>query len=488
MFKNNLMTYLFGALLVSTVSGAFAVEFYREPYLQQSTHESVVIVFRTREPINPIVRYGAKLDDLDDETSESDVTLKVSVDVDAADDVARLFSPDPNESYRGRGKKDAVGNTYQYEILIDDLDDATKYFYAIHNEDALLVAGEDYYFQTHPDPGDEAPLRFWVVGDSGTGGSDQRKVHEAMIEYTQAENHPPDLYIHVGDMAYGDGTDLEFQYKFFGIYADTLRHLACYAAMGNHEGHTSRGISGIGPYYDAYVLPTQGEAGGVASGTEAYYSFDYGNVHFICLDSHDLDRSPTAAMAEWLRADLEETDADWLIAYWHHPPYTKGSHDSDDEIQLIEMRENIMPILESGGVDLTFTGHSHIYERSMLMDGAYATPTVASGVILDDGDGDPSGDGAYRKSEGLNPNEGSISIVCGNGGTGIRRSGTMPVMKKIIVEHGSVIIDIEDDTLTGIMVNKDRKRRDLFSIVKDGEVSVTRIAEPWQHEKLPGEE
>ena len=100
-------------------------------------------------------------------------------------------------------------------------------------------------------------------------------------------------------------------------------------------------------------------------------------------------------MAQWLKADLEKTKAEWLIAYFHHPPYTKGSHDSDKEEQLIEMREHIMPILESGGVDIVFTGHSHIYERSMLIDGAYATPTVSEGVILDDGDGNPNGDGPY---------------------------------------------------------------------------------------------
>ena len=104
------------------------------------------------------------------------------------------------------------------------------------------------------------------------------------------------------------------------------------------------------PYYDAYVCPTRGEAGGVPTGTEAYYSFDYGRIHFICLDSHDLDRKPTGLMARWLKLDLERTKADWLVAFFHHPPYTKGTHDSDREKQLIEMRQHIMPILESGGV------------------------------------------------------------------------------------------------------------------------------------------
>lgn len=137
-------------------------------------------------------------------------------------------------------------------------------------------------------------------------------------------------------MAYPKGTDDEFQRKFFDIYQPTLRNTVCWAAMGNDEGYTSKGTSGIGPYYDAYVCPKRAEAGGLPSTTEAFYSFDYANVHFICLDSHDLDRSPAGVMAQWLRADLERTKAAWIVAFFHHPPYTKGSHDSDKEGSLIE--------------------------------------------------------------------------------------------------------------------------------------------------------
>ena len=188
-------------------------------------------------------------------------------------------------------------------------------------------------------------------------------------------------------------------------------------------------------------------------------------------------------MAEWLREDLHQTDSDWLIAFWHHPPYTKGSHDSDVEGQLIEMRQEIVPILEARGVDVVLTGHSHIYERSMLMDGAYATPTVAEGVILDDGDGNPTGDGAYRKSAGLNPHEGTIQIVAGHGGAGVSRKGTMPVMREIVVENGSVILDLDGDTLVGHMINRKGVIRDVFSIVKKGKVQVKRIENPWQPAK-----
>ena len=47
-------------------------------------------------------------------------------------------------------------------------------------------------------------------------------------------------------------------------------------------------------------------------------------------------------------SDLAQNTLPWVIAFWHHPPYTKGSHDSDSEIELIEMRQNALPILEAG--------------------------------------------------------------------------------------------------------------------------------------------
>ena len=57
------------------------------------------------------------------------------------------------------------------------------------------------------------------------------------------------------------------------------------------------------------IVSGSAEAGGVASGTEAYYSFDYANVHFIVLDSHDSPRSPGGAMLTWMKADLAATFA-----------------------------------------------------------------------------------------------------------------------------------------------------------------------------------
>ena len=103
-------------------------------------------------------------------------------------------------------------------------------------------------------------------------------------------------------------------------------------------------------------------------------------------------------MITWVTADLAATDQDWVIAYWHHPPYTKGSHDSDFETELIEMREVFLPVLEQGGVDLVLAGHSHVYERSFLLDQHYGdSTTLTAAMKLDAGSGRPEDTGAYQK-------------------------------------------------------------------------------------------
>ena len=264
---------------------------------------------------------------------------------------------------------------------------------------------------------------------------------------------PLDIYVHLGDLAYGDATDQELTTTFFDVYEQSLRNIVFWPTMGNHEVHSLPTKLGNRTYFDAFVLPGNGEAGGVSSGTEAYYSFHVGSVHFICLNSNERDLSDSGAMVKWLRADVAQSQADWMIAFWHDAPYSKGPHDSDTASEMVRMRERIMPILEDGGIDLVLTGHSHIYERSMLMDGAYGSPTVAEGFILNDGDGDPEGDGPYRKSAGLNPHEGTIQIVAGHGAVALGRLGTMPVMRETIVEYGSVLLDIDGDTLVGRMID-----------------------------------
>ena len=401
----------------------------RGPYLQLGTETSMVVAWRGLP--GDAVCYGAAPEAL---------TERASASVDAAGMVAR----------------------------IGGLRAGTRYYYALATGSCPPAAGGDSesYFATAPARGSTVPFRLWVVGDDGTGGSRQAAVQDAMLSHTVGRR--PDLFLHMGDMAYDDGTVQQFDDNFVAAHRDVLEHTVCWPTMGNHEGHSSL-VSGrdpdapttSGPYYDAYVLPRYGEAGGLESGTEAYYAFDYANVHFVVLESHQSSRATGGAMLTWLAADLAATDQAWIVAYWHHPPYTKGSHDSDTESSHVDMRENALPILEAHGVDLVLGGHSHIYERSYLVHGAYDTPTTAAGHIFDTGDGQDDGDGAYNVS-----GDGALYVVAGHGGASVSRVGDHPLMFFSEVEHGSCLVDVEGGAMTLRNVRYDGVETDHVTLVK----------------------
>src|SRR6185295_112429 len=204
-----------------------------------------------------------------------------------------------------------------------------------------------------------------------------------------------DVWLMLGDDAYDTGTDAEFQAAVFDMFPTYLRQTPLWSAIGNHETAQATNPPLSIPYFQMFSFPTNGEAGGVPSGTEKYYSFDYGRIHFIALDSMTSSRQPGSPMLTWLLNDLESTSQDWIIAFWHHPPYTKGSHNSDTETELIEMRQNVLPILEAGGVDLVLTGHSHCYERSFFINGHYGSSTTFNNTMkIDGGSGREDGTGS----------------------------------------------------------------------------------------------
>jgi len=402
----------------------------RGPYLQMGTSDSVAVRWRTALPSDSRVRYGPSPGSL------SEVT----------DDPALATD---------------------HEITLTGLTADTTYFYSVGTTAGPIVGGDaEHFFVTSPVPGTSKPTRIWVLGDSGTANGNAAAVRDAFEVFGGSPR--PDLWLMLGDNAYSNGTDAQYQAAVFDMYGAQLRSSVLWPTLGNHDAASADSGTQTGPYYDIFTLPTLGEAGGEPSGTEAYYSFDHGNVHFICLDSHDSDRSPGSAMLTWLEDDLEAVTADWVIAFWHHPPYSKGSHDSDDEGRLIDMREYVLPVLEDYGVDLVLSGHSHSYERSLLIDGHYGhSSTLDGSMILDGGDGNIAGDGAYGKpTQGPAPHAGAVYAVAGSSGKVSSAPLDHPVMHVNLIELGSLVVDVDDDLLRAYFVDDTGLVRDDFAIDK----------------------
>ena len=415
--------------------GAGSVTVVRGPYLQAGTPTSVAVGWRTGAESDARVVFGLAPGDL------TSVVDDLALDVD-------------------------------HEIELTGLAPDTRYYYAVGTTTEILAGGDDtYFFETAPATGAREPTRVWVLGDSGTGTSDALVVRDAY--YALAGVQHTDLWLMLGDNAYPHGTDEDYQTKLFDVFPDMLRRSVLWPTIGNHDHVASNSATQTGPYFEIFTLPTAGEAGGPPSGTEAYYSFDWANVHFVVLDSHGTNRAPGGAMLTWLEQDLAATNQDWIVAYWHHPPYSKGGHDSDVEPQMVEMREYVVPVLDDYGVDLTLTGHSHSYERSFLIDGFYATPTTVpgDGTILDAGDGREGGDGAYHKPlRGNGPyagaGDGIVHTVAGSAGQTSGGPLDHPLMYVSFNTLGSLVLDVDGMRLDARFLDSTGQVLDEFTIVK----------------------
>jgi hypothetical protein len=180
-------------------------------------------------------------------------------------------------------------------------------------------------------------FKFAVIGDSGTGGSAQRRVADQMAKFQKA--FPFKLVIMVGDNMYGGESASDFRHKFEQPYADLLKSgVEFYAALGNHDDPSQRN-------YKLFHM-----------GGERYYTFRPAkDVRFFALDSSYL----TPEQLEWLEKELKQSDSEWKIPFFHHPLYSSAEKHGSE----LELRKSIEPIFLRSGVDVVFAGHDHVYER-----------------------------------------------------------------------------------------------------------------------------
>ena len=422
----------------------------RCPYLQMGSETGILIRWRTLESTPSRVRYGL-----------SPKNLSTVVD--------------------------SATLTDEHKVMLSNLLPATTYYYAVGNmTDTLSGADTTHFFVTAPKKGTEMPINIWAIGDAGYGIPDQRNMRDAYYKYI-GQKHT-NVWLILGDNAYSDGLDEEHQLGMFeNMFEGMLAKTVVWSTPGNHDIRKFRDNPiATAPYYKIFSTPQNAEAGGVASHNPGYYSFDYGNIHFISLETNHTPRYDTSAMAQWLKKDLAANTAKWTITFMHHPPYSKGSHNSDDttgeDLRCTEMRKYIVPILEAGGVDFVITGHSHVYERSFMIHGQYdssATFLDAPHIMNAQISGRKDLNEIYYKNpvDSKYPNIGTVYNVMGCSGYIESTIYWLKEPKNLITNAlmytysnkyiGSMAIEVNKDTLTARFIDKTGVVRDNYTIIKD---------------------
>lgn len=269
----------------------------------------------------------------------------------------------------------ATGLSYTYsgasgilhKVNLDGLEPDTLYHYRVG--DPIGGWSNDHTFRTAPIG--IINFTFTVYGDQGTTAYSRQNV-------LRASRLEPSFHIHTGDLSYSRGVQGVWD-QWFEVVEPLASSALYMPAIGNHEFE-----GGLNLYLDQFSLP----------GNERWYSFNWGNAHFISIDVPEYFRAEEARY-HWLVDDLEAASKDdridWIIIYFHFPPYSSGPSYSG----FATLRSGLTPIFDRYQVDLVLNGHDHIYQRTLpLYNGSITSTSI----------------------ENYTDPEGTIYVVTGGGG------------------------------------------------------------------------
>ncbi|MCX6344165.1 MAG: metallophosphoesterase [Armatimonadetes bacterium] len=249
---------------------------------------------------------------------------------------------------------DSVPTTYVHNVKIPGLQANRLYHYCVNVAGTL---GADHTFKTAVNPG--TPYRFAMTSDFKGGTT----VHDAVSSLIQAAN--PMFSLYAGDLS-NTGVSDTLRREFFRAPELALdANVPFFNSIGNHEGW---GVSA-----KAFT-----QAPASTSGTQAYYSFDWGDVHFVCVNNYSDGYGVGSTQYNWVAADLAASNKPWKIVWCHNPAYTSTIEGHGGDNNMVAMSVNLFV---PNHVDMVLNGHNHFYQHS-LVDGIHHMIVGSAGAAL----------------------------------------------------------------------------------------------------------
>lgn len=251
---------------------------------------------------------------------------------------------------------------YIYHAVVTGLTPSKKYCYHVGDPE-WDWSFTDYTFTAAPKIAPDTEFTFAVYGDMGICDVSDMNVFSLT---KLAQNGDIDLVLHAGDISYANGYQATWD-GYFRKMELIMAYVPYMAAVGNHEipyNFTS--------YRHRFRNPTLESTG---ESDNLYFSFDYGNVHFIAYSlEKDVgfapDTKPGGAQYEWLEADLKAANANrdqvpWIVMYGHRAFYCSSDSVLPCTIESSMYRHRLEGLIHDYKVDLVMQGHLHNYERSL---------------------------------------------------------------------------------------------------------------------------
>lgn len=363
----------------------------RAPYLQSLSRDSVLVVWDAPGADEPAVDYGPTPDFGRTATASSTGSRRVAT--------------------------------------LRDLQPGSTYFYRVRAGNRVLASGPDLTFRTDAGTA-HAPFAFFVTGDIGSKRGEQAPTAASVLRATPK----PQFALLTGDIVYKRGRSRDYDPHLMHPWQDLLSQVCAWPALGNHDWKSDPETN----FRREWYLPHN----------EHYYSFDWGNAHFIALDTRDGEIYEPEAQARWLEQDLEaHRGAEWTFAYYHHPGVTctyKGNESS--------VIHRFMPLFDRYQVDVVFNGHAHTYERLYPLRGGKPVNMDQDPHYLD-----PAGTLYIVTGAGSKVKQGKPTRMCGP--TAFFKDETI-LWTQVVVEGSRctirTIASDDDTTIDEVTITKTR--------------------------------
>lgn len=225
----------------------------------------------------------------------------------------------------------ATATGFFHHVELAGLTPNTTYHYQAGNPSAGWSA--DHTFRTAP--AGAPSFTFTAYGDQGVTA-------DAAATATGVAGANPAFNLVAGDIAYGSWD------AWFNMMERVSSSRPTMASFGNHDGATD--------FLGRFEYPNN----------ERWYAFDYGNTHFIALETgYDaLATTQNPEQLAWIENDLKVATANparvWTVVHFHFPAYSYGT----DHGSTPEVISSYVPLFDRYHVDLVISAHAHNYQRS----------------------------------------------------------------------------------------------------------------------------
>jgi hypothetical protein len=223
-----------------------------------------------------------------------------------------------------------------HQVRLEELQAGTAYYYRVQSDTLVSKVNR---FRTAPTPG-TGKWKMAVYGDSRSNPTMHRRVVD------QIAKHDVDLILHTGDIVLNGKNYQSWRVEFFGPVSPIMGSVPWVSTIGNHEQDAVN-------YFSYAALP----------GNERHYGFDFGNAHFVCLDSNGwIPRTPGSPQFRWAEEHLKKPrEATWTFVFFHHPLFSAHARRA-----INPLRWDWAPLFldPANKVDGVLNGHDHFYARN----------------------------------------------------------------------------------------------------------------------------